>query len=116
MPTTVLVALAVLGAASAYTNVQGGELQRCSGEGMALTGFTRNGHCVDQYDDHGSHHICINMASNKGGNFVSATPQPCFDVYALSISSSPAVIRHDELTPLRSFDIMFDAVPRHRPT
>merc|ERR1712146_809163 len=50
----------------AYSNVNGGPLERCSGAGMALTGFTRNGHCVDENDDEGSHHICIDMASNTG--------------------------------------------------
>ena len=38
----------IVGVVGAYENVNGGELQRCSGSGMALTGFTRNGHCVDQ--------------------------------------------------------------------
>ena len=36
---------------------------------MALTGFTRNGQCVDLNDDAGSHHVCIDMSSNTGGNF-----------------------------------------------
>jgi uncharacterized protein (DUF2237 family) len=45
-----IASLLALGA-TAYTNVNGGELQRCSGSGMALTGFTRNGHCVDQVRD-----------------------------------------------------------------
>merc|ERR1719486_1793140 len=63
-------------AASAYTNVNGGELERCSGANMALTGFPRNGHCVDQNDDAGSHHVCIDMASNVGGNFCEVTGQP----------------------------------------
>lgn len=34
---------------AALQNVNGGELQKCSGTGMALTGFTRNGKCMDQY-------------------------------------------------------------------
>ena len=71
-----MIAALLAAGATAYTNVNGGELQRCSGEGMALTGYTRNGHCVDRDDDHGSHHICINMASNKGGNFCEVTGQP----------------------------------------
>merc|ERR1712046_340857 len=62
--------------ASAYLNVNNTTLQRCSHAGMALTGFTRNSQCVDQDDDHGSHHICIDMASNSGGNFCSVTGQP----------------------------------------
>ena len=69
--------LAILSlAVPAFTNVNGGELQRCSGAGMALTGFTRNGHCVDRNDDAGSHHICIDMASTAGGNFCQVTGQP----------------------------------------
>jgi len=59
-----------------YVNVNGGTLQKCSGNGMALTGFTRNGQCIDQDDDAGSHHICIDMASNTGGNFCEVTGQP----------------------------------------
>merc|ERR1712146_515946 len=48
----------------------------CSGNGMALTGFTRTGQCVDRNDDAGSHHVCIDMKSNTGGNFCSVTGQP----------------------------------------
>merc|ERR1711966_73015 len=59
-----------------YTNVLGGNLQKCSGDGMALTGFTRNGQCIDRNDDAGSHHVCIDMSSNTGGNFCSVTGQP----------------------------------------
>eukprot|EP00746_Dinoflagellata_sp_MGD_P162314 gnl/MRDRNA2_/MRDRNA2_89820_c0_seq1.p1 gnl/MRDRNA2_/MRDRNA2_89820_c0~~gnl/MRDRNA2_/MRDRNA2_89820_c0_seq1.p1 ORF type:complete len:165 (+),score=29.75 gnl/MRDRNA2_/MRDRNA2_89820_c0_seq1:95-589(+) len=70
------VTLGLLATASAYTNVNGGALQKCSGPGMALTGFTRNGQCIDQNDDAGSHHICIDMASNVGGNFCQVTGQP----------------------------------------
>lgn len=46
--------------------------------GMALTGYTRTGFCVDEDDDHGSHHICINLASisNTGKNFCTVTGQP----------------------------------------
>ena len=67
----VLTPFTVLG----YKNVNGGDLKRCSGSGMALTGFTRNGHCVDQNDDAGSHHICIDMKSTQGGNFCTVTGQ-----------------------------------------
>ena len=63
----------LLASATAFTNVNGGDLERCSGRGMALTGFTRNGHCVDQNDDAGSHHVCIDMSSTTGGNFCSVT-------------------------------------------
>merc|ERR1711871_1200491 len=59
-----------------YLNVQGKALEKCSGPNMALTGFTRNGKCVDENDDAGSHHICIDMASNVGGNFCQVTGQP----------------------------------------
>jgi len=60
----------------AYKNVKGEELEQCSGVGMALTGFTRSGECIDHNDDQGSHHICIDMASNTGGNFCTVTGQP----------------------------------------
>jgi hypothetical protein len=45
---------------------------------MALTGYTRTGYCVDEDDDHGSHHICINLASisQSGKNFCTVTGQP----------------------------------------
>ena len=43
---------------------------------MAMTGFTRNGHCVDENDDAGSHHVCINLQSTTGGNFCTQTDQP----------------------------------------
>ena len=46
-----------------------------SGAGMALTGYTRNGRCVDQDDDRGSHHVCIDLASTEGGNFCTVTGQ-----------------------------------------
>jgi uncharacterized protein (DUF2237 family) len=46
-------------------SVLGGDLQSCSKNGMAMTGFTRSGSCVDQgNDDAGSHHICIKMKSD----------------------------------------------------
>merc|ERR1719240_1242408 len=62
---------------SEHKNVKGGALEKCSGPGMAMTGFTRDGKCVDAgNDDAGSHHICIDMASNTGGNFCSVTGQP----------------------------------------
>ena len=64
------------GAASPYKNVYGEPLQSCSSSGMAVTGYTRNGSCIDQYDDLGSHHICINLSSTSGGNFCSVTGQP----------------------------------------
>ncbi len=62
-------------ASSVYLNVYGAELQRCSTDGTALTGYTRNGYCVEQSDDTGSHHICINLNSTSGGNFCDVTGQ-----------------------------------------
>ena len=56
---------------------------------MALTGFTRNGHCVDQNDDAGSHHVCIDMASNVGGNFCSVTGQPDWCSSQMACDGSP---------------------------
>ena len=62
--------------ATEFKNVYGQPLKSCSSDGMAMTGFTRTGHCVDRQDDIGSHHICIDMTSTKGGNFCSVTGQP----------------------------------------
>ena len=39
--------------ATNYQNVYGEKLQSCSYDRMALTGFTRNGYCVDENDDQG---------------------------------------------------------------
>ena len=70
-----------------YKNVYGNALQPCSSDGMALTGYTRNSYCVDENDNDGSHHICIDLSSTTGGNFCTATGQsnwcssemPCHD-------------------------------------
>uniref|UniRef100_A0A7S3LGJ9 Uncharacterized protein n=1 Tax=Amphora coffeiformis TaxID=265554 RepID=A0A7S3LGJ9_9STRA len=72
LPTTLLF-LSVSG--EDYQNVYGNALQSCSQDGMALTGYTRTGYCVDQNDDAGSHHICIDLSSTSGGNFCSVTGQ-----------------------------------------
>jgi uncharacterized protein (DUF2237 family) len=58
-----------------YRNVNGDPLQPCSSDGMALTGRTRTGYCVDQNENKGSHHICIDLASADGGNFCTVTGQ-----------------------------------------
>ena len=58
-----------------YMNVYGAPLKKCSGRGMALTGFTREGTCTDRFDDRGSHHVCIEMDSVGGGNFCTVTGQ-----------------------------------------
>ncbi len=79
MPVRPLLLFSLLGLAAAsptYVNVLGGALERCSASGMALTGFTRNGQCVDANDDAGSHHICIDLSSTTGGNFCDVTQQP----------------------------------------
>ena len=59
----------------AYLNLHGGPLERCSGPGMALTGFTRTGQCVDQQDDAGSHHVCLDLQSDDSGSFCEMTGQ-----------------------------------------
>ena len=56
-------------------NVYGDELALCSKPGMAMTGFTRDGHCTDLDDGAGSHHICIQMWPSKV-NFCNQTGQP----------------------------------------
>jgi uncharacterized protein (DUF2237 family) len=65
----------MVSAADGYQNVFGSSLSACSSEGMALTGYTRTGYCVDQNDDAGSHHICIDLSSTNGGNFCTVTGQ-----------------------------------------
>lgn len=62
-------------AATGYKNVYGEDLKPCSTSGMALTGWTRSGSCSEKQDDVGSHHICIDVASTKGGNFCEVTMQ-----------------------------------------
>jgi len=58
---------------SAAMNVMGGPLATCSKPGTALTGFTRDGRCMDVgNDDDGSHHICIQMKPD----FCAVTGQP----------------------------------------
>jgi len=59
------------------TNVYGKPLSKCSQTGMALTGFTRTGRCVEEKDDEGSHHICIDLSSESlnGKNFCEVTKQ-----------------------------------------
>ncbi len=54
---------------SKYRNIYGSALQPCSSDGMALTGYTRSGYCIDRSDDSGSHHICIDLSSLGGGNY-----------------------------------------------
>lgn len=56
-------------------NVLGTKLQRCSHPGMALTGWTRDGRCIDRNNDAGSHHICIDLSDMDGGNFCTVTGQ-----------------------------------------
>jgi uncharacterized protein (DUF2237 family) len=73
-----LVAVPVMSSSPSYRNVYGDELQSCSTDGMALTGYTRTGYCVDQNDDEGSHHICLDIASSNdddNNNFCTATGQ-----------------------------------------
>merc|ERR1719491_161474 len=51
-----------------HWNVYGEPLESCSEDGMALTGFTRSGSCVELDEDVGSHHICIDKSSLDGMN------------------------------------------------
>ena len=48
----------------------------CSKDSDAKTGFERTGKCTEADGDQGSHHICINMQANTGGNFCTVTGQP----------------------------------------
>ena len=80
-------------ASADYLNVNGGALEKCSGTGMALTGFTRNGKCVDQVDDQGSHHICIDMMSlsSSGDNFCQVTGQSDWCSSTMSCDGTPGM-------------------------
>ena len=72
-----------------FLNVYGKPLADCSGPGMALTGFTRDGTCVDKNDDAGSHHICIEMDSSQGSNFCEVTGQPNWCESDMPCADSP---------------------------
>jgi uncharacterized protein (DUF2237 family) len=83
------------GSATSYRNVYGETLQPCSQSGSAITGYLRDGYCVDRNGDSGSHHICIDLSSvsssavdGGGRNFCqvtgqsdwcSSTDMPCHD-------------------------------------
>merc|ERR1711975_139643 len=55
----------------------GKPLKECSQPGMAMTGFMRDGRCVEQQDDAGSHHICIDLTKlGSQQDFCQATGQP----------------------------------------
>eukprot|EP00751_Fragilariopsis_kerguelensis_P046720 CAMPEP_0170984818 /NCGR_PEP_ID=MMETSP0736-20130129/5099_1 /TAXON_ID=186038 /ORGANISM="Fragilariopsis kerguelensis, Strain L26-C5" /LENGTH=281 /DNA_ID=CAMNT_0011408607 /DNA_START=117 /DNA_END=962 /DNA_ORIENTATION=+ len=62
-----------------HWNVYGKPLESCSEEGMALTGFTRSGSCVELDEDVGSHHICIDMSSLDGMNPAQTDPSQSQD-------------------------------------
>merc|ERR1712060_24787 len=75
MAVTRILSLALLlaPAFAAVESIYGASLSTCSKPGMALTGFTRDGHCQDLgNDDAGSHHICIEMKPD----FCQVTGQP----------------------------------------
>ena len=100
--TVLLTLIAVAVSSSSYRNVYGNALESCSTDGMALTGYTRTGYCVDQNDDAGSHHICIDLSTlpqNNNQNFCQVTGQsnwcasddmPCHE----NASSSSCSIQH----------------------
>ena len=76
LTTCTVLACATSGVVHGYNNIYGDQLQPCSSEGMALTGYTRTGYCVDQDDDNGSHHICIDLSSTRTEqNFCEVTGQ-----------------------------------------
>ena len=84
---------------STHLNVYNEPLSTCSTAGMALTGFTRDGSCVERDDDAGSHHICIDLSSTSSNdqNFCQVTGQsnwcaeqmPCSDT-----SSTQCPVEH----------------------
>lgn len=79
-----------------FSNVNGGALQHCSSAGSALTGFTRNGQCIESNDDAGSHHICIDLSSTDGGNFCTVTGQPdwCSSSMGCDGSAGKCPVKH----------------------
>ena len=70
-----------------YRNLYGQELQNCSHDGMALTGYVSTGQCADENDKSGRHHVCIDIGSTDEGRFCNITEQipncaqelPCSD-------------------------------------
>lgn len=98
-----LVAVLISGHAEAYENVNGGALAKCSGPGMALTGFTRSGSCVDQNDDAGSHHICIDLSSTSGGNFCTVVSFRTADSTRSGLSEHLTIASEDRATKLVLF-------------
>ena len=59
-------------------NIYDEKLQPCSLDGMAKTGYTRNGSCAVEGNDIGNHHICVDISSvdKEKGNFCNQTNQP----------------------------------------
>jgi len=57
---TLLLLASCVSAAMDEKNANGGVLQPCSTSGMAMTGGSREGYCVDSYGRYGSH-ICMNI-------------------------------------------------------
>ena len=98
-----------------YTSVSGEELQKCSGPGMALTGFTRTGKCVAHDDDAGSHHVCIDMSSNAGGNFCQVTgyvshPDPSISCQAAFVLTLATATTGSRTGVLQKWDAMVAVV------
>merc|ERR1719335_1382243 len=60
-------------------NLYGNELEACSTEDEATTGWYRDGECTEGKNDKGSHHICIDLhyasESSVDGNFCTVTGQ-----------------------------------------
>jgi len=46
-----LVAICSVSCSAEYLNIDGDALQPCSSDGIALTGYTRSGYCIDRFDD-----------------------------------------------------------------
>ena len=59
----------------ADVNVRGTPLKKCSGLGMAATGYGRDGHCRHEVGDSGSHHVCLDIGAGEA-NFCRTTGQP----------------------------------------
>ena len=46
-----LVAICSVSCSAEYLNIDGDALQPCSSDGIALTGYTRSGYCIDRFDN-----------------------------------------------------------------
>mmetsp|Transcript_41754 Transcript_41754/g.50853 ORF Transcript_41754/g.50853 Transcript_41754/m.50853 type:complete len:174 (+) Transcript_41754:90-611(+) len=90
---------------TAYQNVLGTPLKKCSQPGMAMTGFTRDGSCTEYQDDVGSHHICIDLSSEslEGHNFCDVTGQSNWCDSSMPCMPSHGRQMNNDICPVRNW-------------